>query len=119
MRWTPDAFRVATKWSATVGTGAMVPARGRWASCPTGQPASGAGTVAGAGCRREAVGSMALPEPQSFPPPAAFAAASLTAPDVYDRAERDYEHFWAGQAAALHWDRRWDQVLDEAGAPFY
>ncbi len=29
------------------------------------------------------------------------------------------ETFWAEAAEALHWDRRWDRVLDDSRAPFY
>src|SRR5690242_6120163 len=35
------------------------------------------------------------------------------------RALEDPEGFWAEQAAALHWERRWDRVLDAACAPLY
>ncbi len=33
-------------------------------------------------------------------------------PTVYDRAEADWEGFWAEQAGALDWFRAWDRVLD-------
>src|SRR6201987_4073629 len=39
--------------------------------------------------------------------------------DAPRRAREDPEGFWAGQAAALHWERRWDKVLDAERAPFY
>lgn len=29
------------------------------------------------------------------------------------------EAYWAEQAASLHWDRPWDQVLDDSNAPLY
>src|SRR5690242_3946886 len=32
---------------------------------------------------------------------------------------RDPEGFWAEAAEAIHWYRRWDQVLDASSAPFY
>jgi acetyl-CoA synthetase len=38
---------------------------------------------------------------------------------IYERAEEDYEGFWAEQAEALHWDRRWDTILDDSDPPFY
>jgi propionyl-CoA synthetase len=42
---------------------------------------------------------------------------------VYERSMRDPEGFWAEAAQALHWDRRWDRVLDDSevkhGATFY
>ena len=41
----------------------------------------------------------------------------------YDRSMRDPEGFWGEAAEALHWDRRWDRVLDDSKvtpqAPFY
>jgi propionyl-CoA synthetase len=39
--------------------------------------------------------------------------------DAYRRALEDPEAFWGEQAAALHWERRWDKVLDASRAPFY
>jgi propionyl-CoA synthetase len=39
--------------------------------------------------------------------------------DAQRRALEDPEGFWAEQAAALHWERRWDEVLDGSRAPFY
>jgi propionyl-CoA synthetase len=38
---------------------------------------------------------------------------------VYSRWRADAETFWAEAADALHWDRRWDQVLDQTNKPFY
>jgi propionyl-CoA synthetase len=38
---------------------------------------------------------------------------------VYARAARDPEGFWGGVAEALHWERRWDRVLDASRPPFY
>jgi propionyl-CoA synthetase len=32
---------------------------------------------------------------------------------------RDAQGFWANAAEAIHWYRRWDQVLDASRAPFY
>jgi acetyl-CoA synthetase len=62
----------------------------------------------------------AMQEVERFPPPAEFRAHATTSdPSIYDRAERDYEGFWAEQAEGLHWDRTWDQVLDESAPPFY
>jgi propionyl-CoA synthetase len=37
--------------------------------------------------------------------------------DVYARAVRDPEGFWAEAARAIHWDAPWEKVLDETGAP--
>src|ERR1700758_2187555 len=39
--------------------------------------------------------------------------------DAYRRALEDPEAFWAEQAATLHWERRWERVLDATRAPFY
>src|SRR4051794_9811921 len=38
---------------------------------------------------------------------------------AYDAWRRDPEGFWAQAAEAIHWYRRWDQVLDASRAPFY
>ena len=38
---------------------------------------------------------------------------------LYARAVQDPEAFWAEQAEALDWFRRWDKVLDASEAPFY
>jgi propionyl-CoA synthetase len=39
--------------------------------------------------------------------------------EAYRRALEDPESFWAEQAAALHWERRWERVLDAQRAPLY
>jgi propionyl-CoA synthetase len=39
--------------------------------------------------------------------------------EVYARSLRDPEGFWAEAAEALHWERRWDRVLDDTRPPFY
>jgi propionyl-CoA synthetase len=38
---------------------------------------------------------------------------------VYNHWSSDPEEFWAEAADALHWYRRWNQVLDATRAPFY
>ena len=38
---------------------------------------------------------------------------------IYERSLEDPGKFWADVAAALHWDRPWDRVLDDTHAPFY
>ena len=38
---------------------------------------------------------------------------------VYERSLSDPASFWGEAAAALHWDRPWDKVLDDSNAPFY
>ncbi len=44
-------------------------------------------------------------------------ASNYTA--AYQRSLNDPEGFWAEAAAALHWDKRWDKVLDASAAPMY
>ncbi len=39
--------------------------------------------------------------------------------NVYQRALNDPEGFWAEAAEDIHWDRRWDRVLDDSRPPFY
>ncbi len=60
-----------------------------------------------------------LLEQETFPPPEEFRERAVYSdPSVYDEAESDPEGFWAQQAEALHWDRKWDQVLDWSNPPF-
>ncbi|HET7274467.1 MAG TPA: acetyl-coenzyme A synthetase N-terminal domain-containing protein, partial [Longimicrobiaceae bacterium] len=54
-----------------------------------------------------------LNEERSFPPAPGFAADALVSDDeVYERAAKDPEAFWAGWAEELHWFRKWDRVLE-------
>jgi acetyl-CoA synthetase len=54
-----------------------------------------------------------LEETRVFPPPAGFAArARVATPEIYERAARDPEAFWAGFAEELPWMRKWDRVLE-------
>jgi hypothetical protein len=54
-----------------------------------------------------------LEEQRTFPPPPASAAsATVVDPAIYDRAAADPEGFWAEQADALQWSRRWDTVME-------
>jgi acetyl-CoA synthetase len=54
-----------------------------------------------------------LKEDRRFPPSAAFrAAADVSDPEIYARAARDPEAFWAGFARELEWMRSWDTVLE-------
>ena len=56
---------------------------------------------------------------ETFPPPEDFAEQAVVSdPDIYEQADRDYEAFWAERAEALHWDQKWDQVLDWSNPPF-
>jgi acetyl-CoA synthetase len=61
-----------------------------------------------------------LLEQEWFEPPEAFVRQALiTDLSEHEAAERDPEGWWAKQAEALHWFKRWDTVLDDSGAPFY
>ena len=45
-----------------------------------------------------------LQENREFPPPPDFAREAVANdPDIYDRAAKDPEGFWAGMAKELHW----------------
>ena len=47
-----------------------------------------------------------------YEPPEEFAKnANVNDPSVYEKAEQDYEGFWAERAKELHWFKEWDQVL--------
>ena len=39
--------------------------------------------------------------------------------EVYQRSRRDPEGFWATAAEDVHWERRWDRVLDATRPPYY
>lgn len=39
--------------------------------------------------------------------------------ELYQRSIRDPDGFWGEAAEALHWERRWDKVLDDSRPPFY
>ncbi len=39
--------------------------------------------------------------------------------DIYAHSLSDPEAFWAEAAEDIHWERRWDRVLDDSRAPFY
>ena len=53
-----------------------------------------------------------LKEDRYFPPPPEFAKlANIQDPDIYEKAEADFEGFWANWAEELSWFRKWEQVL--------
>jgi acetyl-CoA synthetase len=63
-----------------------------------------------------------LQETRVFPPPEEFAhKAHISSLAQYEalwiRAKDDPEGFWGEQAQSLHWDKRWEKVLDWQ-APF-
>ena len=51
-------------------------------------------------------------EGRRFPPSPEFVAQANAKPELFDAAKKDRLKFWADQADALHWDKKWDQVLD-------
>src|SRR5258708_29466536 len=54
-----------------------------------------------------------LDEKRSFPPSEAFRQqANANDPTIYERAQRDLEQFWAGEAERLDWFRHWTKVLE-------
>src|SRR5947209_7848307 len=54
-----------------------------------------------------------LEENRVFPPPEAFRRqANVASEEVYERARRDPEGFWAERAGELRWMRKWDRVLE-------
>jgi acetyl-CoA synthetase len=54
-----------------------------------------------------------LQEDRTFAPPTRFRLqATVRDEDVYARADRDPEGFWAGFASELEWFTRWSSVLD-------
>src|SRR3954452_7614418 len=60
----------------------------------------------------------ALLDQERFSPPEGFKEQAVVSDDaIYEQAE-DYEAFWAQRAEALHWDTKWDQVLDWSNPPF-
>ncbi len=57
--------------------------------------------------------SALLSEDRVFEPPADFVERALVKDgSIYERAEADYEGFWAEQAERLTWFRRWDTVME-------
>ncbi len=57
--------------------------------------------------------SALLSEDRTFPPSANFRdQANVNDPGVYERADKDFEGFWAEQASELEWIRQWDRVLE-------
>ena len=46
-------------------------------------------------------------------------AAGDTYRAVHARSLKDPEGFWAEQAQAIDWTKRWDEVLDPSRPPFY
>ncbi|MGH3762512.1 acetate--CoA ligase [Actinophytocola sp.] len=59
-----------------------------------------------------------LTESRAFPPSEEFAQQANATADLYDRAAAGREAFWAEEADRLHWETRWNQILDWSNAPF-
>ncbi len=54
-----------------------------------------------------------LDEERLFPPPEECSRnANMADPDIYQRAAKDPEAYWAQAAESLEWIRKWDRVLD-------
>jgi acetyl-CoA synthetase len=51
-------------------------------------------------------------EDRIFAPSAEFAANANAKSDIYEIAKKDPIAFWESQAKNLHWDKKWDQVID-------
>jgi acetyl-CoA synthetase len=57
---------------------------------------------------------------EKFDPPEDFVRQALVKDDaMYNEAQADPQAFWAKQAEALHWFKRWDSVLNDSEAPFF
>src|SRR4051812_27640235 len=60
-----------------------------------------------------------LLDQETFSPPEGFREQAVVSDDaIYEQADADYEGFWAERAEALHWDTKWDTVLDWSDPPF-
>ena len=51
-------------------------------------------------------------EDRRFPPSPEFVAQANAQASIFDDAAKDRLGFWAKEAERLHWDKKWDQVLD-------
>ncbi|MEC8198332.1 MAG: acetyl-coenzyme A synthetase N-terminal domain-containing protein, partial [Pseudomonadota bacterium] len=39
--------------------------------------------------------------------------------EVYNRSLADPEEFWSEAAEAIHWEKKWDTLIDDSNPPFY
>ena len=39
--------------------------------------------------------------------------------EVYNRSLADPEGFWSEAAEAIHWEKKWDTLIDDSNPPFY
>jgi acetyl-CoA synthetase len=61
-----------------------------------------------------------LLDQETFSPPDGFRdQAVVSDEEIWEKADADYEGFWAEQAETLDWDQKWDTVLDKSNAPFF
>jgi acetyl-CoA synthetase len=61
-----------------------------------------------------------LLDQERFEPPEGFSAEALIRDrSEHDKAQSDPQGWWAEQAGALHWFKKWDTVLDDSNPPFY
>ena len=51
-------------------------------------------------------------EDRTFAPSKEFTANANAKSDIYELASKDPLAFWEEQARNLHWDTKWDQVID-------
>ncbi len=51
-------------------------------------------------------------EDRTFPPTKTFIDNANAKSDIYDQADKDHLAFWEKQANRLHWDQKWNQVVD-------
>jgi acetyl-CoA synthetase len=51
-------------------------------------------------------------EDRTFAPSKEFVATANANADIYEAANKDRLAFWENQANNLHWDKKWDQVVD-------
>ena len=51
-------------------------------------------------------------EDRTFPPSDSFVKNANAKSDIYREANKDRLAFWEKQANRLHWDKKWDQVVD-------
>src|SRR3954453_20485247 len=60
-----------------------------------------------------------LLDQEKFSPPKEFTEQAVVTDDsIWEKAAEDREAFWAEQAEALHWETKWDKVLDWSEKPF-
>ena len=54
-----------------------------------------------------------LAEGKTYPPPEGFRKkAWVKDASIYEKADKDFEGFWASFAEELHWFKKWDKVLE-------